>query len=183
VPASFAATWIQPATNASGDCTAQQLTDFFAKCLTPPIDSGVCGTYKAANGACSSCIESDDTAAKYGPVIWHGSHSYYTLNVSGCLADAIGDMSAHGCGAEYQALTECKEAACTQCPTGNGFAQFEACESSAGTECEAYSNAMHAACGDDIHDANDPASVCVPPAGTSTKDAYAQIAPVFCGSH
>src|SRR4029077_723199 len=103
-------------------------------CLSPPIDAATCTAFIQANGSCASCLQSKETDAEYGPVIWHASNKYYTMNIAGCIANTENDTSASGCGAAYQAVLECKETACSACFAGaNGsFSNFISCEQSAG---------------------------------------------------
>jgi hypothetical protein len=184
LPPSFTATWHVPNAFGTGACTPAQIDQFYTACLTPPIDSMTCGAFVAANGVCSTCLESTDKDAKYGPVIWHSNRTYFTLNIAGCIANAQADTSAKSCGAAYQAVLECKQTACEGCfLTGGGFSAFSACQTAAGKAvCKAYGDAMSDTCGKDLRDAGSPSSVCLPPSGTSTKEAYKRIAPLFCGN-
>jgi hypothetical protein len=176
--------WTPPKPFASGACAAADFDAFFDACLATPIDPAKCTAYKTTNAACATCLESEETDANLGPVIWHSSHAYFTLNLAGCIADAEKNVSATSCGAAYQAAIGCKQNACEACFTkGSSFAQFSACESAAGkTVCSDSNAALRTSCADALHDAGSPATACLPPATTTTRNAYKQIAPLFCGN-
>jgi hypothetical protein len=179
----FTPSWKKPTPFAQAACTAAQIDGFYSACLSPPVDKSTCESFVKANGACSTCIQSQEVDATQGPVIWHSQNAYYTMNIAGCIANEQKDLSANGCGASYQALLECRESACTACFSNGGgsFQNFIQCEQQAAEPCAPFSTAMHNACGDSIHDAGSPASACVPPASTSALDVYKRIAPLFCG--
>ena len=176
--------WTPPRPFASGACAAADFDAFFDACLATPIDPAKCTAYKASSGTCAACLESQETDANLGPVIWHSGHAYFTLNLAGCIANAEKNVSATGCGAVYQAAIGCKQNACESCFTkGSSFAQFSACESAAGrTVCSNSNAALKTSCADALHDAGSPATACLPPATTTTRNAYKQIAPLFCGN-
>jgi hypothetical protein len=184
LPATFKPTWRPPNGHHSGACSAGQISDFFTACLATPVDPARCSTFTQANGTCSSCLQTDDTAPSYGPVIWHDHRAFYTLNVPGCIANEQNDTSVQSCGAAYQADLECKQTSCTGCfaAANATFAAFAACEKQASQGCGVYANALHNTCGDDIHDAGAPESKCLPPSTTAVKDVYAIFAPLFCGN-
>lgn len=179
----FSPNWKKPSAFAQGACSTAQMDGFYSACLSPPVDKATCEAFVKANGACATCLQSQETDATQGPVIWHADNAYYTMNIAGCIANEQKDLSPTGCGASYQALLECRESACTACFShGSGsFTNFIACEQQAAQPCAPFSTAMHNACGDSIHDAGSPASICVPPSSTSSLDVYKRIAPLFCG--
>jgi hypothetical protein len=160
---SFAPAWKKPATSAAGACDATQTEAFYDACLAAPITSTPCTTFLAANATCAS---------------WHSNHAFYTLNTAGCIADEQNDVSPTSCGAAYQAAIQCEETACAACGVAD-FALFSTCEKGASNECSSYLTTLGTACGADLRDASDPASVCT--SATNTKDAYLATAPVFCG--
>ena len=169
--------WKGPNAQHSGACTTQNITLFFDTCLAPTSDPTSCHTFEQANAACVSCLQSNDTDPTYGPIIWHDQKAYFTTNIAGCLAIESGDSSPTGCAASYQGIVSCKELACNACLAAKDPAGFSTCESAATSECGKLTNT----CVGEIRDASDPASACLPPAGTQTRDAYLQIAPFFCG--
>jgi hypothetical protein len=174
----FKPTWKGPAAVHSGACTTAQMPVFFDQCLDSGSTPAACAQWVQANASCASCLQSDDTATLYGPVIWHSNHAYYTTNIAGCLAAELGDTSPTSCAASYQAIVECKETACSACLSAGDPQGFSSCESAATSEC----GKLPTTCVNDIRDAADPASTCVPPSGTSTRDAYLRLAPIFCGN-
>jgi len=175
----YKAVWKKPATPTTNECNAQQLEDFYDKCLLEPLTSTDCTTFIAANGDCSTCLQSDDTDSTYGPVIWHSNHAYYTLNTAGCIAIQQGDSSATSCGAAYQEIVQCEETACNACGAAD-YSEFPQCESNAGSgECSDYATTEGTTCGAELKDASDPGAVCK--SAPDTADAYQIIAPIFCG--
>jgi hypothetical protein len=185
LPASFTPTWKGPASSAAGACSDSQIQGFYDACLASGVTPATCSTFTSSNATCAACLQSDDTDSKYGPVIWHASRAYFTINVAGCVADEQNDLSASGCGAAYQAAIQCEETACTQCydPSTGDFARYAKCESQATTECTKYQSAIETACGGALKDAGSPASACVPHSGATGEDAYLLVAPVFCGEN
>jgi hypothetical protein len=182
VPASFTPTWRPPNAQHSGACSAQQMSDFYDACLTPPVDPATCAAYTQKNGTCAACLATDDTATSLGPVIWHQQRTFFTINVAGCIANEQADTSKTSCGAAYQGLLECKEVACNTCfsTPGATFHAFSVCENQAAPECTSFADTMHTTCGDAIHDGG--ASRCLPPpATTSAKTVFQIVAPLFCG--
>jgi hypothetical protein len=181
---SFTPTWQKPTAFAQGACSTAQIDGFYTACLAPPIDAATCTAFVSANGACATCISSQETDAQGGPVIWHASNRYYTMNIPGCIANMDHDTSATGCGAAYQAVLQCKEAACSTCfASQNGsFSNFSACEAQAGQgSCQKYGTALYNTCDAALHDAGSPIAACIPPSTSTAKDVYDRIAPMFCG--
>jgi hypothetical protein len=130
---SFKATWRKPTTSMAAKCSSAQFQSFYDDCLNAPLTSPACTAFVAANGDCSTCLQSEDTDSQYAAIIWHSD-----------------------------------------------YALFPQCEQSSSSECNAYLEAKSAACGTELKDANDPASVCT--SAATAADAYLIIAPVFCGS-
>jgi hypothetical protein len=180
---SFAPVWKPPVASKSGACTSGQISSYFDACLSPSSNPAGCSTYTQANTTCVSCLESDETAAQYGPVIWHSNRLYYTTNIAGCIADMQADGGADGCGAAYQGVVECKQAACSACMTPQTpvFSRYLTCENQAGTECESYIKTLTGTCGATLKDPSNPIAVCIPPQGDTPQDAYLRLAPMFCG--
>ena len=187
----FTAQYVPPAPFKQAACSDAQIDAFYTACLASPIDAATCTAFVGANGACSSCLQSQETDATYGPVIWHASNKYYTTNVAGCIANAEHDTTTTGCAASYQAILQCNETACEACFAGaNGsFANFVSCQQAAIKDvCLTYADDERVKCNTVLHPdagAGDggptTATECVPPKGASGKDAYKQLAPLFCG--
>jgi hypothetical protein len=180
---SFTPEWKPPVASKSGACTSAQISSFFDACLGPASTPANCTTYTQANGSCASCLQADDTAAQYGPVIWHASRLFYTTNIAGCIANVQADGGAAGCGAAYQAVVECKQTACAACmtPQTPDFSRYATCENKAATECGSYITTLTNTCGTTLKDPSNPISVCIPPSGDTPQDAYLRLAPIFCG--
>jgi hypothetical protein len=181
--AGYKPTWTPPEAWKQGVCTSTQISGFYAACLTPPISSATCQSFVAANGTCSGCLQTEDTAAASGAIVWHEHDAYWTVNVAGCLAQAMNQTSGPGCGEAYAAAIACRQASCDVCWSGQGttttFSEFATCEQQAGeSTCSTYADAVSPACGDLSQGAG---SVCMPPSGANAQDAYMQIAPLFCG--
>jgi hypothetical protein len=173
----YAPSWKPPQSFKSGACTNLQISSYFDACLGTAATPGGCSAYESANASCASCLATDDTAAKLGPIIWHSNRSYYTTNIAGCIADEQGDAGTSSCAAAYQANVGCNEAACAACITSG----YSYCEGQAGGgECKTYVQAKTAACGA-VNASGTPTAVCFPPSTDSTEDAYLQLAPIFCG--
>lgn len=163
-----------------GVCTSAQLDAYYTACLTQPYSKTGCDAFKAANTACGACVDTADGDAQLGPVVWHDSRSWFTLNIAGCIATA--DKSHAACGAAYDALLQCKRAACVQCFSAStaSFDKFNQCEHDAGTTvCESYLKQQTADCttmGD-----GGPSDQCIPPGGSSLQAAFDILAPKYCG--
>lgn len=181
--AGFHPSWTLPEQWKQNVCTSTQISGFYAACLTPPISAQTCQAFVQQNANCASCLQSQETDATAAAVVWHDMNRYWSVNVAGCIARATGDTSATGCGASYAAGLACREQSCNACWQAEGttttFQQFSACESQAGqSTCQSFAQAVPAKCGNLSTSA---ASVCMPPSGATAKDAYMQVAPLFCG--
>ncbi len=182
--ASFSPSWQPPEAWKQSVCTTTQISGFYAACLTPPISAQTCQGFVQQNANCASCLQSQETDATAAAVVWHEQMKYWTVNVAGCIAQAMGDPSASGCGATYAAAISCRQASCNACwEAAQGstvtFQQFSDCESQAGvTTCQTYASAVPTKCG---NLESGPAAVCMPKSSATAQDAYMQIAPLFCG--
>jgi hypothetical protein len=180
----FQPAWTPPQAWKQGVCTSKQTQDFYAACLASPISPSACKSYveaSAANTACAACLQSQETDAAWGAVVWHDQMRFWTVNVAGCLSYVLGDSSPASCAAAYEGAIQCRQKACDACwaNTANTFTQFAQCESQAGqTQCVPMDHTLAVKCGD-LTAA--PASACVPPSGSTTKDAYDLVAVDFCG--
>jgi hypothetical protein len=175
------AAWTPPEPFGQSVCTQTQIAGFYTACLASPLDPTVCSQFEQANASCSNCLDSQDGDSALGPIVWHLSHTYYTVNVAGCIAREQGDVSASGCGATYGKTIECQEQSCDACfstaaPT---FSMFATCEQQAEESvCETLHDAIAPACGDLD---TGPGATCFPPSGATAEDAYLLVAPKFCG--
>lgn len=134
IPDNYKPTWTPPAMPGQpGPCSQNDLAGYFDECLASlgqPDAGNACDTWKAANAACSACIEPTNNS---GPIQWHQQRFYYTLNVAGCIAieqDKYGEMD---CGGAYNAAVTCEREACAGCfQTGTStFDDFRACQNAA----------------------------------------------------
>jgi hypothetical protein len=179
----FTPKWTPPETWKQAACTSAQISGFYSACLATPISQQTCGAFVAANGACASCIQSQDTDAKSAAIVWHENDAYWTVNIAGCIANAMGDPSANGCGAAYSAAIACRQQSCNACWAAQGttatFSEFSTCEQQAGSStCSMYADAVQPACGDL---ATSAAGVCMPNSSATAQGAFMQVAPLFCG--
>ena len=180
--ASFAPAWQAPEPWKQSVCTMTQISGFYSACLTPPISMQDCQTFVQANSNCAPCLQSKDTDPTSAAVVWHQEDQYWTVNVAGCIAQAMGDATSTGCGAVYGAAIACRQASCNACWNAQGtsatFQEFSDCESLAGsTTCQTYADAVPTKCGALDEGA---ASVCMPSSSATAQDAFMQIAPLFC---
>jgi hypothetical protein len=180
---SFQPAWQAPEAWKQNVCSATQISGFYTACLTPPISGAACTAFVQANATCAPCLQSQDTDATSAAIVWHEQMKYWTVNVAGCIAEAMGDPSGTGCGAAYGAAIACRQSSCNACWAAQGttatFQDFSDCETQAGaTTCQTYANAVPDKCGTLDKSA---ASVCMPPSSATAQDAFMQIAPLFCG--
>ncbi len=162
----FTPKWTPPEAWKQGACSATQISSFYTACLTPPISAQTCGAFVQANGSCATCLQSQDTDAKAAAIVWHEHQAYWTVNVAGCIANAMGHQQS--CNACWAAQG-----------TSATFQQFATCEQQAGSStCSTYASAVPTACGDLTTSA---AGVCMPQSGATAQAAYMQVAPLFCG--
>jgi hypothetical protein len=97
------------------------------------------------------------------------------LNVAGCLAIELGTTGGGGCASDYQAATQCGEAACTANCTGADITVYEQCITNA-AQGQCASLESKAAC---AADAGSASATCL--AFNDFQAGYNQIAPLFCG--
>lgn len=179
----FTPKWTPPEPWKQKSCSSTQISGFYAACLTPPISAQACGAFVQANGACATCLQSQDTDTTAAAIVWHEHEAYWTVNIAGCIANAMGDATGTGCGAAYSAAIACRQQSCNACWAAQGttttFQQFATCEQQAGSStCSTFANAVPTACGDI---GTSPAGVCMPQSGATAQEAYMQVAPLFCG--
>ena len=178
----FTPTWKPPAI-APGGCSAALTGAYFDACLKTPIDAAACTTFMSANNACGACLETAESATKYGPIIWHANRAYFTFNIAGCVAVEQKNVADGSCGASYQASVSCKQAACEGCFSGANpnFQRFNQCETAAGmSACKSYGQTEATTCAG-IRDADAATSACFLAGSESTRDLLIRIAPLFCG--
>jgi hypothetical protein len=126
--------WARPAPR-QGACSTAQIDQFLSSCIAPTTKgASACASFETApvNASCAACLLTPDTASEYGPFVSHGSDTAYEINEGGCVALAIGETSATGCGAQLQSLIECTASACANCPATDTFSPLVR----GGCECE-----------------------------------------------
>jgi hypothetical protein len=179
----FSPAWTPPEQWKQNVCNATQISGFYSACLTPPISPQACQAFVQQNANCASCLQSQETDSTAAAVVWHDMNRYWSVNVAGCIARATNDPTGTGCGASYAAAIACRQQSCNACWAAMGtvttFQEFSTCESQAGqSTCQTFASAVPAKCGD-LNKGG--ASVCMPAPGATAKDAYMQVAPLFCG--
>lgn len=172
-----------PGAFGQGACSAAQMDTFYKVCLASPVGSAECQAFTAANAGCARCLQSQDTDPVQGAVVWHGGGTYYTVNLSGCIGRALGDVSSSSCAAAYEAALQCRRATCAACfqTRSPSFQKFVDCQGAASKSvCKSYGDAWRSACPDVRSGAP---GQCFPASATATtEDAYRTIAPLFCGA-
>jgi hypothetical protein len=148
---------------------------FYDSCFGPSANATDCNDLRQKQATCVACILTPDSAAKYGPLIDHGS--FVTANVAGCLElFAPGSLS---CATAVQELGGCELAACmANCPVhdASSLADYEACA----TQVEAAGCQMYTAAADcafDVPDAAPAAAACL----GDFQSFYQAVVPRFCG--
>jgi len=138
-----------------------------------------CSAWRTANTACGKCIESNDTDAKWG-VLVYGSGMFVVngivqANYDGCLTLE----GASQCANDDFAANSCTKFACEQqCPVTDqpSYNAYSMCVTSASSGvCKMYTSKISASCSGD---AGAAIAACK---GTSFQDYYNKIAPIFCG--
>lgn len=177
----FSPSWKAPKPIHSSACTqanAQMVVDCS---FDSSMNQTTCDTFlnNTVNAACVQCVLTDKTATTYGPVIMDGSVG--SLNIAGCVAALSGNTMSSGCGAKFQALQQCRDASCANCPdpssSQQAFDDFQQCGIDAeGTECASYVTAS--SCIDALIDTGGSANACA--AGATFLDNARTIAKIFC---
>jgi hypothetical protein len=151
---------------------------FFDACLAPGATPDTCAAFRSdpSNDACANCIQTDDTASHYGPLI-NNRHTFITTNVAGCIE--LTDPSALSCAKSLQARGGCELLACqANCPVYDQASRgaYDSCASESDrTGCQSY--AIVAACANGEADAATSANCLLP----TFADFYYAVVPLFCG--
>ncbi len=172
----FTPMWVPPVSDPNA-CTDVQISTFFANCYDAKTKSTMaCQAWikVPANATCFGCLDTPDTAMKYGVLIEH--KGYVTANVAGCEAVITKDSSSMGCAAKLAAENDCTHYACeTNCPLTSDpqtFTDFSNCLNNAPkTTCKSFVAALCSDAGVDL-------SVCT---GKTFPEYYFAIAPIMCG--
>lgn len=182
IPAGFTPAWKAPTKAAA--CSPAQLKEYWAKCLADPTKTeadGSCAAWKAANTTCGDCAEPDD---KSGPIQWHLSRKYYSLNIAGCIHVQQQKAELADCGEAYNSAVQCGRESCEFCfGLGGTFEQFRDCQRLVSSEgvCKSYESVVGTKC-QGIKNAGEPTLQCF---GTGqAKDAeadFTRVVGLLCG--
>jgi hypothetical protein len=153
---------------------------FYDQCLGAEASSDACNQFREANAACVACILTPDTAAKYGPILDHGT--FVTANVAGCIelaGDQEPDASEVPCAKAVQALAGCELAACeANCAVHDAasLTAYDTCATDAEEGgCEPYATAV--TCANSEGEASALGAACV----ADFQTFYDVVVPAFCG--
>jgi hypothetical protein len=165
-------TWRPPEVRLNS-CTEGQIDRQFTLCEGAGGTAEECASFNRdpANAACRSCLYSTEDETTYGPIVYLRNRSE-VVNVSGCIAIVDGNLSATGCGAQWQAYESCAENACIESCVA--FEDFQRCTTQArSTVCRAYDNVSACA---------EPSTydVCLGPA--TFEGLFRATARLFCGT-
>jgi hypothetical protein len=157
-------------------CTAQDVSDYFAKCFTPPYTG--CQAFITAHMTCVNCLENDGKDATWGANVDIGPAA--NPNLAGCVA-LMGDTP---CATAIQEALWCENAACEErCWTNSAmmdpdFTAYLTCLTNAGnTNCKSYNDKANTACNADGGNAY---KTCTGLIGTSFQMGYDAMALMFC---
>ena len=141
----FTPSW-RPPRSVPHACTNAQIETALALCHGASPNATECTAFNrdVANAACRACLYTTEDEGSYGALIIL-KNRFLRANVGGCLALADGNVSATGCGAHWQALEACSDAAC-MAPCADSTA-FQACvRLTRGDMCMPYND--QSSCGD-----------------------------------
>lgn len=170
--------WHQPA------CSPAQVKGFFSSCLR--IETSVCEAFAKQNPTCFACAQTHETAPTWGAfVLFEGG--YFNANYSGCYANALGDLSANGCGAASARLSDCATRACRSClPAANqeAYERFHACSNrkEIAKICATEIASFNVKCADHLEPAvpGDPLYPCVGSPTATDEEFYESYLTLFC---
>jgi hypothetical protein len=178
----FKPEWIPPNPVNPTACSAQEITDYYAKCYDSTTSTTqACTAFQNAAKNCVKCMVTLSTATKWGALI--STDGVITANIGGCIALKDGDVTANGCGAKYQATYQCGLAACeANCPVTSddpkSFPAYQKCLSDAKkTVCKTYEDAKCKSTtpGDAVDTCQDTAQ--------GFQDYFTIMGKVFCGGY
>ncbi len=182
IPASYAPTWNAPIKKTA--CNAEELKGYYDACLANAAQTegnGTCKKFKTDHADCGACAEPEDGS---GPIQWHVSRKFYTLNVAGCIAVTQDAPETGKCGDAYNAAVECSRESCESCfVIGGTFNQFRDCQKSVqGTGiCKSYEATQAATC-TGYKNPGSPALACFN-SGTEAQEVhFSRVIGLLCGS-
>lgn len=172
----MAAAYVPPR-NPQDKCTSMQLQGYWDNCLdNTTATMAKCTTFRNGASDCSKCLESAETDAMYGPLIF--GMGIVFLNIAGCV-HLKGDPT---CAMAYEKATGCENLGCEmQCPvTDNAsLTLYNKCVMNvAMAGCKSYEDQANTACAPG--DAASPYAMCRA-AITDFMSGYFAFAPMFCG--
>jgi hypothetical protein len=187
IASNYAASWTPPTAPASpGPCTTTTVGSYYDECLAT-LGKGDhktrCDAWNAANTACGQCIEPTNQS---GPIQWHRSRFYYTLNVAGCIAIQQNAFANTDCGYAFGASVNCNRDACSGCfETGSStFDDFTNCQNAAKMVglCQTLNTQAGTECLGDLQTA-DPTKGCFRAVGTPSEEPkvhFTRVMGYFC---
>lgn len=178
----FTPTWVAPTALGQQRCSAEQVDAIMHCQLEPDANVVACQAITAdkPNKDCATCLFSESTAARFGPVI--SGNGVLSLNLAGCIALLEPNVTNTGCGAKRQALDECTERACPYpIESDDAVAAGTTCfETARKTVCSTF--AAGVACVDDLTAPGARAEVCALPGATPFVEHAIRYGNLFCGS-
>lgn len=174
----FTPSWNPPTGAHQNLCTAALIDQYYDQCLAPALGVS-CADYASdtAHQGCQTCLESQLTDSKWGPLVF--SAGLIETNESGCIA--LLDPTALSCAQAVQAADECEHAACDPvCGPGSdaAFDDWVTC-SAAANACGCQSWFQASDCVKSLAGAQSAAAPCL--VGQTFEDLYYSVAAVFCG--
>jgi hypothetical protein len=169
--------WKGPIGPHAGDCTLQQVSDFFDDCVGPNRSQATCSAnFGAGTGGkiCGDCLETPDTQPAPGAAIETSLYTY--LNSFGCMAEI--DPADLACIQANQTLLNCEVASCgPACMPGASATAIGACVMQADMSiCSTYATAAG-----QCSIAASAYNTCFN-ASLSLKDQFTLIAVTMCGT-
>lgn len=164
-----------PAKHDPSACTAQDIVDYAAACITSqkaPLD---CPVYRQNHVGCAGCLESQSADPTWGPLVfWPNGQTDF--NRSGCLELLAGASAS--CPSKLQALDQCSHAACdVTCALAMTYYQGLCTNSAYTGPCMNY--AMSSLCAA-VDAGGSPEALCQVSGGTR-EALLLRFAPYFCG--
>jgi hypothetical protein len=186
IPSDFKPSWKAPAASQK-KCDSTQIENYYKACLAGAWASVACQSFlkSATDAECAKCLDTQETDAAPGPIVWRLDHGYFNVNIPGCVALVQGDTSDNGCGAAYEKWLGCDRAACTACfQKGDPDSQYQkliACQSQAGSVgiCDTLGQDRGNKCGN-LTAADAGTQLCLPGTGETLHDVYTRTAALFC---
>jgi hypothetical protein len=154
-------------------CTAQQIQDFYDKCVGDQSTVQGCQLWSANNKACNACLGTAESDLAWGALVY--ATDGYRPNTTGCIAT----LGFSDCAKREDALWACTTAAChDNCPpdADGGTSDFDACRTAASTSvCKAFQSEVSTSCPMD----SSSIALCLQ---TDLQKFYMAFAPILCSS-